>query len=99
MYSVVCVCLKYLQQKERNEENGEDSNIVLGVEGDDHGGDKQDVDTAGHHPPHHAVRLQFPDQCFTVSKIKLILRHIYSLTGCFKVLVGKIRCYHAPSMT
>ena len=66
--------MKYLQQQERNEENGEDSNIVLGVEGDDHGGDKQDVDTAGHHPPHHAVRLQFPDQCFTVSSSLKSLR-------------------------
>ena len=85
--------MKYLQQQERNEENGEDSNTVLEVEGGErveeaghhHGGDEQDVDTAGHQPPHHAVRRQFPDQCLTISKIKLIWRHKYTLTGCFKI--------------
>ena len=87
--------MKYLHQQERNEENGEDRNTVLEVEGwgrveqagggHHHGGDEQDVDTARHHPPHHAVRLQFPDQCSTVSKIKLIWRHKYTLTGCFKI--------------
>ena len=73
LHPVCGACMKYLLQQERDEENGKDSNTVLEVGGGgrveqgghDHGGDQEDVDTAGHCPPHHTLRPQIPDQCFS----------------------------------
>ena len=62
--------MKYLKQQEHDEKCCQEGEVVLEVEGgegveegggDDHGGDQEDVDAAGHHPPDHAVRLQLPD--------------------------------------